>query len=89
MAIKEKFINGKRYILGIGGVWKHESKLNNNKENKMANVKGKFSNEDKKVIAIGILKQLREQYKDVKASDLSSIASTLYTIARKEANGKE
>ena len=36
--MKTKILNGKTYILGVGGTWVHESKVQHKKEIKMSNL---------------------------------------------------
>jgi len=80
-----KVINGKTYRRTVGGVYRLDTTINKEKPMTTNKTNG-LSNNDKQVIAAGIIKGLKEQYPTYKSKDIAGIASTLYTMARKAAN---
>ena len=82
MATKEKILNGERFVCQMGDTYIHESKINN-KEIKM-NKKTAVRNDEKVVIASGIIKFIKTQHPDFDAATRCKLFATLYTMALKE-----
>jgi adenine deaminase len=79
MAIKEKILNGERFVCQMGETWVHESKINN-KEIKM-NKKTAISMIDRQVITGEIIKFIKTNHPDFNANDICKVLANAYTTA--------